>query len=143
MRDEARLRVAVETYLDRRVDFLETLSPHQTRATIRDFVAGEPDLSWAMAPPTPPGISWRLRETAHKVAVPALLVLTLPVGVPAALARALALRWHEPRDPFPEVEPPAERLQVLGAQRGLHHRERVHQPGADPTRPALAADPRG
>jgi hypothetical protein len=114
VRDEARLRVALEDYVDRRADFLASLSPHQARATIREFVAEEPGLTWALVPPAPPALSWRLRETVHKVAVPALLVLTLPVGVPAALLWVLALRWHERSDPFPEVEAPADQLRALG-----------------------------
>jgi hypothetical protein len=114
VRAEARLRVAVEDHLDRRHDFLETLSPHQVRAAIREFVGADPGLSWALVPAPAPALTWRLREQAHKIAVPALLVLTLPVGIPAALLWLLALRWHELRDPFPEVEPATERLRALG-----------------------------
>ena len=114
VRDEARLRVAVEDHLDQRVDFLETLTPHQVRAKLVEFVAADPALSWALVPPRAPARSWRLREKAHKIAVPALLVLTLPVGVPAAVIWLLALRWHERSDPFPEVEPPADQLRALG-----------------------------
>ena len=46
--------------------------------------------------------------------MPALLVVTLPIGIPAALVWLVALRWHEKLDPFPEVEPDAERLRSLG-----------------------------
>jgi hypothetical protein len=114
VRDEARLREAIEDFLDSRVDFLENLTPHQVRAKIREFVAADPALSWALVPAPPPGRSWRLRETVHKIAVPALLVVTLPVGIPAAVVWLLALRWHERLDPFPEVEPSAEVLRALG-----------------------------
>ncbi len=114
VRDETRLRIAVEDYLDQRVDFLESLTPHQVRAKVVELVAADPALSWALVPPPVPALSWRLREKAHKVAVPALLVLTLPIGVPAAVIWLLALRWHERSDPFPEVEPPADQLRALG-----------------------------
>lgn len=114
VRDEARLRVAVEDHLDRRIDFLESLTPHQVRQEVIDFVAADPTLSWALRPARAPALSWRLREKAHQVAVPALLVVTLPIGIPAAALWLLALRWHERRDPFPEVEPPVEQLRALG-----------------------------
>jgi hypothetical protein len=114
VRDESRLRRAIEDFLDSRVDSLERVTPHQVRAKVCEFVAADPALSWALVPAPPPRLSWRLRETVHKIAVPALLVVTLPVGIPAAVLWLLALRWHERLDPFPEVEPSAERLRALG-----------------------------
>jgi hypothetical protein len=114
VRDEARLREMIEEFLDSQVDVLRTLTPHKVRNEIREFVAADPALSWALEPAPRPGLSWRLHERLHKIAVPALLVVTLPVGFPAAILWLLALRWHERLDPFPEVEPTAERLRTLG-----------------------------
>ena len=81
---------------------------------IRTMVAADPTLAWALRPARGPALAWRVRETAHKVAVPALLVLGLPVLVPAAVAWLVGLRWHERFDPFPEVEPDAATMRALG-----------------------------
>ena len=114
VRDEAQLRDQLEELLDEQVAELSTLPGSQVRDRIREYVAGDPALSWALRPPKPPGLTWRLRETAHKIAVPALLLVTLPVGIPALAVWAIALRWHERSDPFPELEPPGSQLRALG-----------------------------
>jgi len=114
IRGESRLRAALEDHLDARIDHLAGLSPSQVRDAVRTYVASEPTLSWALEPAPQPELAWRLKEKLHKIAVPALLVVTLPIGIPAALVWLVALRWHEKLDPFPEVEPDAERLRSLG-----------------------------
>jgi hypothetical protein len=116
IRDEARLRQALEEHLDAEHDRLVTLTPAGVRDAIRAYVAEEPGLAWALQPAPPPSLAWRLQETVHKIAVPVVLVVTLPIGIPAALVWLLALRWHERLDSFPEVEPDAERLRALGDQ---------------------------
>ena len=50
VRDEARLRLALEDYLDQRIDFLESLTPHQVREEVIDFVAADPDAVVGPAP---------------------------------------------------------------------------------------------
>ena len=112
IRDEAQLRLALEDHLDAAP--LGGLGAREVRDAIRAYVASEPALSWALEPAPPPALSWRLRETLHKIAVPALLVVTLPIGIPAALVWLIALRWHERFDAFPEIEPDADRLRSLG-----------------------------
>ena len=114
VRDESRLRTAVEEFLDRELDRLTAMSPREIREELRGLVAREPSLSWALRPAPRPALSWRLRETAHKIAVPALLVLAIPLLVPGALVWLALLRWHERIDPFPEVEPDAARMRRLG-----------------------------
>lgn len=114
VRDEARLRAAVARFVDTEHHRLEALDDAGCRDEIRAFVASTPDLSWAMKPAAPPGRIFRLRESAHKAAVPVMLVLGLPVLVPALVVWALAVRFHEIRDPFPNVEPDPARLRELG-----------------------------
>src|SRR4051812_28036748 len=114
IRDEARLRQALEDHLDTQVDQLAGLTPAEVRDAIRAHVASEPTLAWALAPAPQPALVWRLKEKLHKIAVPALLVVTLPIGIPAAIVWALMLRWHERVDAFPEIEPDPERLRELG-----------------------------
>jgi hypothetical protein len=114
IRDEDRLRHTVEDFVDRRAEHLAGLDEQQVREEIRDFVAADPSLSWALRAPSRPRLWWRLRETGHKVGVPAVLVLGAPVLVPAAAVWLLALRRHERVDPFPEGDPDGARLRALG-----------------------------
>ncbi len=112
--DEARLRRVLEQHLDSRGQQLGTLGPGEVRDALRAHVAADPELSWALDPAPSPALAWRLKETLHKVAVPVLLVVTLPIGIPAAVVWLLALRWHERFDAFPEVEPDPGSLRALG-----------------------------
>lgn len=114
IRDEARLRQALEEYLDERAERVQELTPAAVYRELREYVGSHPDLAWALAPADPPAFGWRLRETLHKVALPTFLLATLPIAVPGGLAWLLALRWHERSDPFPEIEPDAGRLRALG-----------------------------
>jgi hypothetical protein len=114
IRDEARLRHALEDHLDKHADELAALPAVEVHTALRQYVAAQPELAWALVPAEPPELAWRVKETLHKLAVPAALLVTLPVGVPAALVWLAALRWHERRDPFPEVEPDPARLRMLG-----------------------------
>ena len=116
VREEARLRAALELHLDKHAEQLSRLTPSEVHQALRSHVASEPALSWALTPPPPPELWWRLKEAAHRVAVPALLLVTLPVGVPLALGWLLLLRWHERVDPFPETEPDPVLLRSLGDQ---------------------------
>ena len=119
VRDEARMRCALETYLDQHAAQLAGLNPAEVRDTIRAHVAADPTLSWALTPAPPPELRWRIRETLHAIAVPALFVVTLPVVLPAALIWLLVVRWHERADPFPEIVPDNDQLSDLGAQEDL------------------------
>ncbi len=112
IRDEHHLRTALETFVDLHSERLAALTPGDIREQLRAHVAQEPALAWALtpAPPAP----WRLRETVHRLGVPLLLVILLPVLVPAALVWLALLRWHERSDPFPEREPDPARLRTLG-----------------------------
>jgi hypothetical protein len=116
VRDEARLRDALERHLDDHADDLAGLTPTEVHESLRRHVAADPALSWALKPAGAPALSWRLRETLHLVGVPALLLVTLPVGLPAALVWLVALRWHERFDTFPETEPDADLQRRLGDQ---------------------------
>jgi hypothetical protein len=116
VRDEARLRCAIEEHLDQQAGLMGGLSRAEVRAAILEYVASEPALAWALVPAPRPALSWRLRETLHMLVVPALIVATLPVGVTATVVWLLALRWHERFDDFPEIAPDLERLRRLGDQ---------------------------
>ena len=76
IRQEARLREALENHLDQR-DWA-CRSAAQVRRDLQAYVAGRADLSWAAKPPPPPPLLFRIREAVHKVAVPLILLPLLP-----------------------------------------------------------------
>jgi hypothetical protein len=114
VRDEARLRSRVEDFLDRSYVGLRDRSPTEVRDAVRSYVRGERSLSWAMSAPPRPALHFRLREMAHLVTVPLLLLVLLPAVLPLLLVWLLALRLHERTDAAPEVAPDPGRLRALG-----------------------------
>jgi hypothetical protein len=94
--DEARLRNAIEDFLD--AGRWSGQGPENVRNAVKEFVAGDPALSWALKPAAPPSRLWRLKETAHMIGAAAIVVALLPaivIGLPFWL---IALRIHEARD---------------------------------------------
>ncbi len=114
IRDEARLREAVEEWVDRNADDLAGQSPERVRASLRGYVASEPSLRWALHPAARPDRLFRIREGLHKIAVPVLLLVVAPVLVPALLLWLLALRRHEILDPAPTMPLDQRRMRALG-----------------------------
>jgi hypothetical protein len=104
IRQEAALREALEEHLDGRDWTGRTAT--QVRSALRTYVAGRSGLAWAWRPPAPPPLSFRAREAVHKAAVPAALILLLPVLLLILPVWAVALRLAERRD-RPVTERPA------------------------------------
>jgi hypothetical protein len=97
IRQEALLRERIKAFLNQ-AKWTDETSGDRIRVAIQDFVRHQPDLHWAIHPPAPPALSWRLKELLHLVGVPLLLLLFLPlilVGLPIGL---VLLRIHEERD---------------------------------------------
>lgn len=114
IRGEARLRGVVEEFLDAQAERLAGCPPSEVHAAVREFIAGDAGLAWALRPPDRPALGFRLREGTHKVLVPLVLVLLLPVLVPALAAWFLWLRYHELTDRIPRTELDAARMRALG-----------------------------
>ena len=93
IRQEAKLRDALEDHLDQR-DWAGR-SAAEVRQDLQDYVASRGDLSWAWQPPAPPPLLFRIREAVHKVAMPLLLLLLLPVLLAVLPFWILALRKSE------------------------------------------------
>jgi hypothetical protein len=105
IRQEARLREALQGYLDDPANGCSRRSPGQVRSGIQAYVAGRPDLAWAMRPPARPALAWRAREAVHRVAVPLALLLVLPVLLVVLPVWAGLLRLAERRDRLPTERP--------------------------------------
>jgi hypothetical protein len=96
IRQEARLRDALEDYIDQR-DWTGR-GPAGVRRELQEYVAGRADLAWAMKPPAPPSLLFRVREAVHMVAVPLALLMLLPTLIVVLPAWAVLLRLAERQD---------------------------------------------
>jgi hypothetical protein len=112
---EARLREAIQGFLDRPERDWAGRSPAQVRAAVQEFVAGTEELRWARRPARPPGLAWRLRQAVHLVAWPLLALALAPLILAALPFWLVALRRHERADPAPQLRPDAARAEALGA----------------------------
>jgi hypothetical protein len=93
---EDRLRQAISAFLDSR-----DWSGHrvmEVRAAIQEFVRHQPDLGWAQLPQKSPALSWQLKELLHKLGMPLLVILLLPLILPVLPIGLILLRIHEARD---------------------------------------------
>jgi hypothetical protein len=101
IRQEARLREALEDYLDKR-DWAGQAAT-EVRRELRAYVAGCPSLAWARKPPVPPSLRFRAGEAVHMVTVPLAVTLLLPVLLLVLPVWAVLLRLDERHDrPFTE-----------------------------------------
>src|SRR5215468_4683375 len=99
IRQEAKLREALEDYLDRRDHTGRTAI--EVRRELQAYVAGRADLAWARKPPPLPSLWFRAGEAVHLVAVPLILILLLPLLLPVLAVWAVLLRLDERHDrPF-------------------------------------------
>ncbi len=102
VRSEAMLRDRIEDFLDEQehVPGWRNRAPEAVASAIRSFVAGSPDLRWALRPAPRPSLPWRLRERLRFSALIGGAVLLLPVLLPLAIVVLLVLRaaeWREAR----------------------------------------------
>jgi hypothetical protein len=93
---EDRLRQAISAFLDSR-DWTHR-NVMEVRSAIQDFVRCHPDLSWAQSPPEPPELSWQIEELIHKLGMPLLVLLLLPIIALVLPLGLILLRIHEERD---------------------------------------------
>jgi hypothetical protein len=111
---EARLRGAIEEQLDA-VHELRAEGPEGVRRSLVDWVSTTEDLAWALAPPAPPGLRWRLGELAHLLLVPLMGLVLLPLVLLALPFWLVALRLHETSDPAPDLRPDPRHTAALEA----------------------------
>lgn len=110
---EARLRNAIQGYLDGHPGDRTGTTPGEMRKRIRAFVDGEESLRRAGRRPSP-SIMWKLKEAAHLVAVPLLLLLLLPFAIVLVPIAVILLRLKELRDEPSRDRPTEEHSRRLG-----------------------------
>jgi len=111
---EAELRDRIEAFLDSRDD-LRGRDPAEVRKAVREHVESDSSLKWALRPPAGLDLRFRLRELAHMIGMPLLVLLLSPLVLLALPFFAIVLRIRERRDPAPHVKPPPELVQELAA----------------------------
>jgi hypothetical protein len=115
IRQEAELRDTIQAFLDGPDRDWSGREAGAVGRAVREFVARDPALAWARRPAERPGLAARLREWAHLVAVPIVLLPLLPFALVGAPIYAVVLRRHERRDAAPHVKPEEERVHELAA----------------------------
>ena len=114
VQDERRLHQAIEEFLDGKQAEWHDSDPVRIHAGVRQFVAGRPDLRWALRPARGPGLAFRVRSTLHKVGGALLVLLFSPLLLTLLPLWAVLLRLHERRDvPDEPIPPGRERLREL------------------------------
>ena len=113
IRDERRLRDAIEELLDAKQADWSDADPVQVHAAVRRFVAGRKDLRWALRPAPPPGLWFRVRSAVHKVGWPVLALFAVPLLLVVLPVWAVLLRRQERQEPPGTDQPNRERLRAL------------------------------
>ncbi len=96
IRQEEALRRELDQFLDAN-DF-DGSSPAEIKERIAAFVRGRSDLAWALQPPPPPALSWRIGEQTHKNLGLLLVIVLSPLLLLGLLPFLWLLRRHEKRD---------------------------------------------
>lgn len=110
---EEELRRAINDYLDS-ID-LSRQPPESVRSSIIDFVRSRPNLEWALTPAERPDLSWRIRESIHRIAVPVVALILSPLLLLALPLFVVLLRFHEKRDIPDTSQATAESVATLRA----------------------------
>jgi hypothetical protein len=113
--DEHHLREAIESYLDPPGTIPAQLTAAEAHGRVRSFALGRDDLRWARQGPRRPGLAYRVRDLVHLVTLPFVVLLLLPVLVPAVVVLLLLIRRLERTDVAESGPAPAEHAHALEA----------------------------
>jgi hypothetical protein len=114
IRQEAELQACLEGLLDNANDLVQK-DALEIRRALQEHVRADPSLGWAHRAPAGVDLGFKLRELAHLVAVPLVLLVLLPLLILAAPVFLVMLRWHERHDEAPHRKPSSERVEELAA----------------------------
>jgi hypothetical protein len=114
IREEAALRDALVSYLDRNRAALTGMEATPIRERLREFVTEERQAGrLTLTPPEPAPLGWQVRQFLHLVGVPLLLLLLAPVLLLYLPLFAYQLRRRERRDPEIVPRPDPDRVRRL------------------------------
>jgi hypothetical protein len=119
IREEARLREAIEEFLDREPRRWREADPGAVRAAVQGYVQGERGLRWALQPERSPTLLERIRLRVQLVATVAGLLLVSPLTLLLLPFWLVGLRLHERADKACPVRTPDARVQQLAAGEDL------------------------
>lgn len=119
IREEARLREAIEAFLDREPRRWRGVEPVEVRSAVQGYVQGERGLRWALAPEGSPTLLERIRLRVQLVTTLAGLLLVSPLTLLLLPFWLVGLRLHERRDKASTVRTPDARVQQLAAGEDL------------------------
>jgi hypothetical protein len=108
VREEAVLREALETYIQKNSASLRVMQPSQARNALRLFIAAEQQAGRiTLTPPAAAPLGWKLRNLFNLVGVPLVLLLLSPLLLLYLPFFLVQLRLRERSDPevAPRVEP--------------------------------------
>jgi hypothetical protein len=111
--DEHRLRDAIESYLDPADTIPAQLTATEAHGRIRSFALRRDDLRWARRGPRGLGLGYRIRNAVHFVALPLVVLVLLPVLLPAVVVLLLLIRRLERGDVAESGPAPAEHVRAL------------------------------
>jgi len=114
IREEAALRDRLEDFLDGS-PALRGEDPVAIRRAVRSYVERDRSLASALRPPAGLDLPFRVRELAHLVVVPLVVLALLPLLLLAAPVFLVVLRRHERSDDAPRIKPSPDRVQELAA----------------------------
>jgi hypothetical protein len=119
IQQEAQLRDALETLLDRcRTDWTGC-DALDVRTKIQQFVREDEGLRWALSPPRPLPLFYRIEQAVRLVTLPLVIVLLLPVLLMAVPVWLVLIRLREQSDPAPRVIPDPAHVAELRAAEDL------------------------
>jgi hypothetical protein len=111
--EEHRLREAVESYLDPLDAIPAQLTAVEAHGRIRSFALRRDDLRWARLGPRGVGLVYRVRDFVHLLALPLVVLVALPVLVPAVVIMLLLIRRLERTDVAESGPAPADHAHEL------------------------------
>lgn len=115
VRAEARLREAIEDFVDASLHEWQSLPGAEVRERIQAFVRSRSDLEFALKPAARPSIAWRIGEWLHRLRVLLTALFFAPVAILAGPLFVFLLRWAEKTDPAPRLIPTPDHLERLAA----------------------------